>query len=171
MVINTANDQVTDSIEVGQEPESMVVDQNNILWVLCNGGWKRDHYAELIGISTLNNTVEKRFTFPSIDDSPTCLQISGDRRTLYYLLNGVRKMSIDAGALPSGIFIPQAGYSFYRIAVNPVNNEIFVTDAVDYQRKGNILRYNSAGALLSVLPADIIPGNMCYKYNPDSSIE
>jgi YVTN family beta-propeller protein len=171
MVINTANDEVIDSIEVGMEPESMVLDGNNILWVLCNGGWERDHYAELVGINTYSNMVEKRFTFPSITDSPTCLQISGDRRTLYFLWNGVRRMSVDAANLPTGIFIPQAGYNFYRIAVNPGNSEIFVTDAADYQRRGNILRYNSSGALLSVMQADIIPGNMCYKYNPDSSIQ
>ncbi len=171
MIINTINDQVTDSIEVGFEPESMALDWNGTLWVLCNGGWKRDHYAELVGINTMSNLVEKRFTFPSIDDSPTCLQISGDKRTLYYVLNGIRKMSVDATGLPTGIFIPQAGYNFYRIAVNPANNEIFVTDAADYQKRGNILRYNYSGALLSIMQADIIPGNMCYKSNPDSSIE
>ncbi len=67
------------------EPESMVIDVNGMLWVLCNGGWKRDHFAELIGINTYNNTIEKRFTFPVITDSPTCLQINRQGETLYYL--------------------------------------------------------------------------------------
>ncbi len=99
MVINTATDQVTDSIEVGMEPESMVIDKNETLWVLCNGGWKREYYAELIGISTRTNKVEKRFIFPSKTDSPTCLQIDGQGEILYYLLNGVRKMAIEAAKL------------------------------------------------------------------------
>jgi DNA-binding beta-propeller fold protein YncE len=171
MVINTINDQVTDSIEVGMEPESMVIDVNGMLWVLCNGGWKRDHFAELIGINTLNNTIEKRFTFPAITDSPTCLQINGEGETVYFLMNGVRRMSISATGLPSGTFIPKMYYNFYKMAINPRNNEIFVTDANDFQQKGNVLRYSSEGALISVMQADIIPGGMCYKPSPDSNIE
>ena len=171
MVINTNNDQVGDSIEVGMEPESMVIDANGMLWVLCNGGWKRDHFAELIGINTLNNTIEKRFTFPAITDSPTCLQINSEGETLYYLMNGVRRMSTSATGLPSGIFIPKVNYNFYKMAINLRNNEIFVTDAADFQQKGNVLRYNNEGALISVMQADIIPGGMCYKESPDSNIQ
>jgi hypothetical protein len=142
-----------------------------MLWVLCNGGWKRDHFAELIGINTLNNTIEKRFTFPAITDSPTCLQINGEGETVYFLMNGVRRMSISATGLPSGTFIPKMYYNFYKMAINPRNNEIFVTDANDFQQKGNVLRYSSEGALISVMQADIIPGGMCYKPSPDSNIE
>ena len=40
MVVDNAADIVTDSIEVGYEPESMVIDRNGTLWVLCNGGWQ-----------------------------------------------------------------------------------------------------------------------------------
>ena len=48
-------DEVIDSIEVGIEPESMVIDKNNMLWVLCNGGWMRENFAELDGINTATN--------------------------------------------------------------------------------------------------------------------
>jgi hypothetical protein len=62
-------------------------------------------------------------------------------------------------------------YNFYKMAVNPGNNEIFVTDANDYQQKGNVLRYNNEGALISVMQADIIPGEMCYKESPNPIIQ
>ena len=52
MVINIADDQLVDSIEVGIEPESMVIDKNNMLWVLCTGGWTKENFAELDGINT-----------------------------------------------------------------------------------------------------------------------
>jgi YVTN family beta-propeller protein len=58
MVVNTVTDKVTDSIKVGMEPESMVIDKNNTLWVLCNGGWMRSYFAELIGINTSNFDLE-----------------------------------------------------------------------------------------------------------------
>ena len=59
MVINTINDVVVDSIEVGAEPESMAIDKNGMIWVLCNGGWMRQNNAELIQINSLTNAVEK----------------------------------------------------------------------------------------------------------------
>jgi hypothetical protein len=162
-VINTLTDEVTDSLEVGIEPESMVVDINKTLWVLCNGGWKRENYAELVAINTSTNTITKTFTFPSLTDSPTCLQIDGSGQFLYYLHDGVRRMHIGSETLPSTAFIPQAGYFFYRMGVNPFNNEVFVTDARDYLQKGIILRYSSEGSLLSSMEADVIPGNMFFK--------
>ncbi len=171
MVINTATNQVTDSIVVGSEPESMAVDKNETLWVLCNGGWKRENYAELIGISTRTNKIEKRFTFPAITDSPTCLQIDGKGTTLYFLLNGVRKMSIEAQSLPAQVFIPELNHVFYKLGVNPVNNEVFVTDVLDYVNKGKILRYGEGGTLISEMEADIIPGTICFKVNPDNTSE
>ena len=70
MVINTVNNKVIDSTEVGAEPESMVVDRNNTLWVLCNGGWARNNFAELIGINTLSSDIQKRLIFPTKLDSP-----------------------------------------------------------------------------------------------------
>ncbi len=114
------------------EPETMVIDKNETLWVLCNGGWKRENFAELISINTRTNSIEKRFTFPSVTDSPTCLQINESGATLFFLLNGVRRMEIDSPALPSAVFIPEQNHIFYRMGVNPSNGEIFVTDAGDY---------------------------------------
>jgi YVTN family beta-propeller protein len=166
-VIDIASDEVTDSIEVGVEPESMVVDMNNTLWVLCNGGWKREHYAELIAINTLTNTISKRFMFPLITDSPTCLKIDGTGQFLYYLHDGVKRMDINAGSLPTAAFISQGGYFFYRMGVNPSNGEVFVTDALDYIQVGIVLRYSPDGVLLSSLEADIIPGNLFFKSDID----
>ena len=171
MIINTATDQIIDSIKVGMEPESMVIDKNETLWVLCNGGWKRENTAELIGISTRTNKVEKRFIFPSVTDSPTCLQINGQGEILYYLLNGVRKMAIEAQSLPSEAFIPELDYVFYKLGVNPGNNEIFATDVVDYVKKGKILRYGKGGALISEMEADIIPGTLYFKVKSDNTSE
>lgn len=171
MVINTVNDQVADSIDVGYEPESMAIDKNEILWVLCNGGWKRDHFAELTGIDTRTHNIWKRYTFSSICDSPVCLQTDSKGEVLFFLMNGVRRMNINAVQLPSEVFIPDPGSGFYKMGVNPFNDEIFVTDAADYIQKGTVLRYSKEGALLSEMQADIIPGGLCFKGNSDSEKE
>ncbi len=88
-----------------------------------------------------------------------------------FILNGIRRMNIDAIQLPAEIFIPDPEYSFYKMGVNPDNGEIFVTDAVDYIQKGNIIRYSKEGALISEMQADIIPGGLCFKVNSESDTE
>jgi YVTN family beta-propeller protein len=171
MVIDTGNDLVTDSIEVGAEPESMVIDKNETLWVLCNGGWKREYFAELIGIDTRANTIKKRFAFPAITDSPTCLQVDSDGEVMFFILNGVRRMNINDGQLPAEDFIPNHDRSFYKMGINPDNDEIFVTDAVDYVQRGNVLRYSKEGTFISEMQADIIPGSICFKVYADTHSE
>jgi DNA-binding beta-propeller fold protein YncE len=164
MVVNTDNDKVVDSIEVGIEPESMTFDRYGMLWVLCNGGYARQNYAELVELNTSTNSVEKTFVFPTKDASPTCLKIDGNGQTLYYLDNGVRKMDIGAKDLPTATLItPQSGQNFYKIGINPYNNDIFVTDAVDFAQQGYLLLFSSDGKLISTQKAGIIPGSMCFK--------
>jgi YVTN family beta-propeller protein len=171
MVINTGNNKLVDSIKVGIEPESMVMDENGTLWVLCNGGWKRDNFAELVGINSITNKVEKRLVFPSKTESPSCLTINGDGETLYFLENGVRKMSIYDSVVPSVVYIAESGHYFYKLGVNPVNNDIFVTDALDYQKRGYVIYYKKDGTLVSTQIADIIPGMMAFKLNGNIQIK
>jgi YVTN family beta-propeller protein len=171
MVIDTDNDHVIDSIEVGEEPESIVIDKNETLWVLCNGGWKREYFAELIGIDTRTNRIKKRFAFPAITDSPTCLQMDRNGEVMFFILNGVRRMNINDGQLPAEDFIPNHDHSFYKMGINPDNDEIFVTDAVDYVQKGNVLRYGKEGTFISEMQADIIPGSICFKVITDTHSE
>lgn len=163
MVVNTDNNQVTDSVEVGAEPESMVIDRYNLLWVLCNGGWNRQQNAELIAINVSDHKIVRRLVFPSLSDSPLCLRIDGRGENLYYLNNGVMQFNVKASELPVTPIIPQNNRMFYRLAINPDNDEIFVTDASDFQARGYLLRYKSDGTPVSETEADIIPGFMYFK--------
>jgi DNA-binding beta-propeller fold protein YncE len=167
MVINTGTDKVIDSVEVAMEPESMVIDRDKILWVLCNGGWMREVNAELVAINTSTDKVIKNLIFPTKPESPTCLQIDGSGTTLYYLERGVRKLKTDAVSVPSAVFIPESGHYYYKLGINPVNNDVLVTDAVDYQQKGHLIIYSGDGTLITDLLADIIPGTMSFKLNSD----
>ncbi len=169
MVVNSGSDKVVDSIEVGIEPESMAFDNHGMLWVLCNGGWTRQNYGELIQIDPTTDIIQKTLTFPTKEESPTCLKIDGTGQTLYYLDDGVRQMDIGATELPATTFIIQAsGENFYKIGVNPINNDVLVTDAVDYIQQGYLLLYASTGKLISKLQAGIIPGFMCFKLSVNS---
>jgi YVTN family beta-propeller protein len=170
-IINTETDKLTDSIEVGIEPESMALDKNGILWVLCNGGWTRENYAELVGINQNTHEKVKRFIFPSKLNSPLNLMADGNGDTLYYIDDGIRRMDITADELPSGPFIDKSDHLIYKIGINPVNGDIFLTDAVDYQQNGYVIIYNNKGILRSRYQTGIIPGAICFMVESSSVTE
>lgn len=168
MVIDALTDQLIDSIEVGPEPESMVRDNSGMLWVLCNGGWARQNYAELDVINISSDHLEKKYVFSTKEASPTCLIIDVLGQTLFYLDGGVRQMDIGSEFLPAAPIIQESGAHFYKIAVNPINSDIFVTDAVDFQQAGYVSIYKNNGIFFSKNKAGIIPGSMCFKLRIDT---
>ena len=163
MVVNTVTDKATDSILVAPEPESMVVDRNQKLWVLCSGGYTGLVHAELDQINPFTYAIEKQFVFPSKLSYPTCLQLNKTKDTLYYVDNGIWRMSIDAAILPSTPFVRPAGRFIYKLGADPRYNRIFYTDALDYKQKGYVIQINSKGLQVDSCRADIIPGSFCFK--------
>lgn len=166
-VINNATDRIFDSVKVGTEPESMVIDKFNQLWVLCTGGWRKEHPAELYVVNTGSNEVSGKFVFPAASDSPSCLRIDGPGQTMYFLNNGVWKMNIDASALPATALIPQSGQLFYKLKINPVNGDILVTDAVDYVQNGYLLVHKNDGTFISKYRTGVLPGDICFNFTPN----
>lgn len=170
-VINNDTDRIVDSIKVGNEPESMVIDKYNQLWVLCTGGWRKEHPAELYVINTGSNRVDDKYVFPVITDSPSSLSIDGTGQSLYYLNNGVWRMDIDATSLPSSALIPQSGkQTFYRMGINPVNGDILVTDAVDYVQNGYLLVHKNDGTFISKHMTGVLPGDICFNFAGENQI-
>ena len=163
-VINTVLDKVTDSITVGLEPESMVLDRYYRIWVLCTGGWKKEQKAEIDVINPSLNRIEQKFTFPSSEDSPSCLNIDGLGENMYYINKGVWKMSINSAGLPSATLIPQLGnQNFYKLGINPVNNDILITDVGDYVHNGYLLIHSGDGVFSSKHELNIIPGAIWFR--------
>lgn len=158
MVVNTLTDKVTDSIVVGYEPESILIDREFHLWVLCTGGWQKVYPAELYCIDCYTNRIVRKLVFGS-EASPSCLKIDGIGQNLYYIDRGVRRMSIAAQELPVSALIAESG-TFYKIGVNPANGDIFVSNAGDYVHKGLVQVYKNDGSLVAKYDAGVIPGSI-----------
>jgi YVTN family beta-propeller protein len=163
MVIDLLTNKVVDSVQVGKEPESMVVDRNLNLWVLCSGTYAGDDFAKLDKIDFSTNKIIKEYTFPDVQAAPTCLKIDALGQTLYYLDGGVRAMNINDTSLPASPIIPSGSSNLYKIAINPSNGEIFVTDVLDYSSRGYVNIYKKDGTFERKEQADIIPGAMYFK--------
>ncbi len=163
MIINSQTDALTDSIVVGIEPNSMVIDKDNILWVLCSGGFMNDEMPTLWKINPITLEIVKQFTFSDIMLSPDNLCINGAGDSLYFLNNGVYSMSIYDTQLPVNATINENNRNYYTLGIHPLENEIYVSDALDYNQNGLVYRYTSNGKLVSSFEVGIIPG--CFAFN------
>ena len=178
LVINTETDELTDSIEVTKQPNSLQIDKNNKLWVLSDGGFAGSSYGHenaaltKIDIKTLN--IEKVFKFEEITASPSKLCINRTKDTLFYIYSnfgsslnnkGIYKMPINSTMLPQAPFIAENSNLYYGLGIDLYNSNIYVSDAIDYVQRGNIYIYNSQGIGIDTLKAGIIPSSFCFNNN------
>jgi len=162
-IIDINTDQVVDSVEVGKEPNSMVLDKEGKLWVLCSGGFGSEEKPSLCCIDTENLEIISCLKFPDINSSPTSLCINGAGDMLFFLNKGVFKFAITAQELPVLPLIPEGEHLFYSLAIDPLTTEIFATDAIDYQQRGLVLKYKPEGTFIGSFRAGVIPGMMVFR--------
>ena len=156
-VVDIQNDVKVAEIEVGVEPNSMVVDKNGMVWVLCSCGWETNHY-QLCKINPMLKKVEKTYTIAGYYPSHLCINPSGTQ--LYFIDGNICRMSIDDETSFEPEFIVAEDRSFYNMTIDPSNGDIYVTDAKDYMQNGDVYRYSFDGVLLSNFTAGIIPSAM-----------
>ncbi|PLW93724.1 MAG: cell surface protein [Marinilabiliales bacterium] len=164
LIIDTETDALIDSIQVGVEPNSMVVDRDQNLWVLCSGGYDNEEIPSLWKINVLDKNVIKKFEFDDISLSPFNLLMNGTGDELLYLNNGVYSMSVTDGTLPENPMISQDGKYFYALGIDPQNSDIYVSDALDYNKNGLVYRYDYTGSMLDSFEVGIIPGAFGFNY-------
>lgn len=178
--IDTRTDKLVDSLVVAKQPNSMVIDKNNKIWTLSDGGYEGSPYgqemAALTKIDAETFTVEAIMEFSSLSDSPSKLCLNGSGDTLFYINGratrnqeaasdnkGIYRMSVNETRLPVRPLIKEEKRLFYALDIEPRTSEIYVSDAIDYQQKGVVLRYYPQGQLMDTFKVDIIPGSFCFK--------
>ena len=161
LIINTLTDALVDSIKVGVSPNSLVLDKNNKLWVMCSGGFNIEN-ARLMEINPADRSIIQTFTFPNINHSPGSLTINNSKDNLYFINSSVYQMSISSNSLPSTPIVTNSGNVFYGLGIDPSNNDIYVADAIDYVQNGIVFRYSASGNLIHQFTAGIIPGNFWF---------
>ena len=164
LVLDVANGTLIDSITVTREPNSMVADANNKLWVLCSGGYDNAEYPTLYQINPDSDTIEKKLTFSNKNTNPFSLGINGTGNTLWYLNDDIYKMDIHSNQLSDTPWVASGSRNFYALGVRPDKESVYVSDALDYVRNGKVYVYNTSGSLTGEFESGIIPGYFCFIY-------
>ncbi len=164
--IDTETDRIVDRLTVGVQPTSVVLDKNNKLWTLTDGGFEGSPLGyeapALYRIDAESFTIEKVFRL-EFGDTPSELQTNGAGDRLYWLNNDVWSMNVTASQLPVQPFLEQRDTHYYGLTVDPENGEVYVADAIDYQQQGMIYRYSPAGEFIDEFYVGITPGSFCWK--------
>lgn len=169
LVIDSETDQVIDSIEVPLQPNSMVIDRNDMLWVLCDGGFEGNpagnEPASLVRIDLTSFEVEQLITF-ELNDNPTELCSNGSKDTLFFLNKHIYRYP--ANSLEPQEKIVESPYTnkliggFYGLGIDPYSGDIYVADAIDQVQRGIVYRYKGDGTPIDTFRTGINPGAFCF---------
>ncbi|MBO6024484.1 MAG: hypothetical protein J6P83_06490 [Bacteroidales bacterium] len=174
-VVDVNNDVKVADIVVGREPNTMVLDKNGHVWVLCEGRSWEDEFGEnptLWEIDPMLKTATQRYEFKGpfdFDDDikgvATALKANPAGDQFYMIYNDeVRRFDLATSSLSETFRItPGPGGLFYNMAVDPRTGDLYVTDAKNYMMNGTVFRYSSDGVLLASFEAGLIPSAMLFK--------
>lgn len=164
--IDTETDKVVDELTVGIQPTSLVLDCNNKLWTLTDGGYDGSPYGyevpSLYRIDAETFTIEKQFKF-SANETPSELQTNTSKDKIYWLNNDVWAMNVTDENLPTKSFLENKGTIYYGLTICPHTGDVYVADAIDYNQQGKIYRYSKEGQLIDEFYVGITPGAFCWK--------
>lgn len=164
--IDTETDSVVDELVVGIQPTSLVLDKNNKIWSVTDGGYEGSPYGyeapSLYRIDAETFAIEKEFRF-KFGDAPSEVQLNGTKDKIYWINDDIWEMDVTADILPDNPFLDSRGTIYYGLTIDPASGDVYVADAIDYQQQGMILRYSSEGVELDKFYVGIIPGAFCWK--------
>lgn len=162
-VISTSSNTVTNTITVGDVPNSLEIEGSN-LYVICGGkpAFTSDEtIGQLTKISLSTETVTSAIDFAD-GKHPSNLEIEDN--VLYYTVDlDVFKTTMAATTLPSVPFFsttPQGVYGIYAFEVE--NGKIFVADAVDYNSNGKVYVYSINGNIEHSYTVGVIPAGFYF---------
>lgn len=170
LVIDSNTDEVVDSIMVCKQPVALVLDKNNQIWTVNDGGYKGSPYGQVIPglykIDAETRQVVDSIKFNSGDYArEICLNKTGD--TLYYINKSVYRLPVDAPQpLEMSLekfYDNKEGTFIYGLAVDPETSEVYIADAIDYVQSGIVYRFTAGGQPVDTFRVGITPGAFCFK--------
>ena len=160
LVVDTQTERLVDSLTVGWQPNSLLLDGNGKLWTATDG---RDGEAPALWrIDPATLEIERRFELPA-DTPPSKLTLDARNNRIYFIARDVWRIEADAESLPATPFLPYAGTLYYGLGVDPDTAELYVADAIDYVQHAAVYRFSPDGQAVDTLRVGIIPGSFCFK--------
>ncbi|MBS4013738.1 MAG: hypothetical protein KGZ97_08260 [Bacteroidetes bacterium] len=159
-VVDKENLIILDSIATYPMPGRMTIDRFGKLWVVCSGIPEENKSGALHSINTENYEILETVEFAAVSFSNIAMNSAAD--CIYLVNNDIWKIDVSNPEFPQTSFISADGRQFYGIGIDSNNDDIYISDAIDYVQRGKIMIYNKEGNLISSFDAGIIPGGFFF---------
>lgn len=164
-IIDENTDQIIDSIETPFAPKNILKDSANHIWVLCGDANAADKRHFIVKIDLQTKQITKQFEIKTPQTNANKLRINATGNTIFWIDEGVFKMSISDSILPPNPIIGKQQCIFYGLAIDPKYNEIMVSDAKDFNSNSDVYRYDFNGQLLGKFTSGKITSDFYFYYN------
>jgi hypothetical protein len=159
-IIDINTETVVNKLVVGPNPDGMVKDAENNIWILCSGQYDASFNlvapGKLVRYNTANNTLDKSFIFPATAQ-PANLKINPAGDMLYCNFAGKIHTINPKAASPAPTAFAN-GY-FYGLAVD-ANGDVFASDPKDYVSAGYVKRFSNDGVLRDSFQVATVPSEI-----------
>lgn len=171
MIINSANEEVQQTLNVDDNPNSLQFDQDGNLWVACGGALAyNDDFTIDEAKSTKPSLIKldgsgkvlAHFVFEKITYTGLgSLEMNATKDQLYFLYDdAVYTIGIHATTAPTS---PLINKTFYGLAFDPFANQIIGCEALNFSSPGKIYLYDVAGKFLTSMEVGIAPNGIAFK--------
>lgn len=160
LVLDTQSDNYSDTIAVGDWPNSFAVDALNQLWVLCGG------IPSFMGTATEGSLWLMDPLMPfhidfGVDEGLNDLCASSDGQVLYYSRQGkVYAQPISLTTASNQVVVDR---NVYAMGFDPAGQYFYATDAGDFNSAGKLLRYNTSFQIIDSFATGVAPGSLYFK--------
>ena len=154
-VIDPAEGKVIKTIEVGSGPGTLLLDSDEMIWVICAGGYDIEfnplNDGKLVRLDPERSGDESAVSVVLAIElganlTPKAAINKAMDRIFYYNGNSVYNLSISSHAAPaSPLFTETNATGFYGIGIDPRNDLLYLADAKNFAGNGTVYRYTLSG--------------------------
>lgn len=172
-VIDPVNEEVIKTIEVGNAPGAFVIDDQNMIWVICGGGFDQDFNpldeGKLVQMDPAesddpaSNSVLKTIEL-NVHLSAKAVINKAKNKIFYYKDKSVYAVNTSDTEAPSGpLFTESTATNFYGIGIDPESDMLYVADDRAFAGNGAVYRYTASGAAFDNITAGRGPNGFAFK--------
>lgn len=162
-LIDSKAESLKDSIDIGYGSSSIAIDNNNHLWILCNGNQALSILPSIVCINPQNRAIIRTINATSYSIFASKINFNKANHCMYWIENDIYKINTDNLSSTKELVINASGKTFYGLAVKPSNGDIVVSDAGDFSQRSTIYIYTKNGLERNSFKAGLISGNFLIK--------
>ncbi len=161
-IVNIEMDQLVDSIQLAPGLAAIEQDQFGRIWVYCVGNDNTGEDGGVFSIEPMTRTVLDSLPLPADADLFPRMAYSPIANAIYLIQDGVRILNLATREIEPDPFLPSEGYTLYGLDVDPRVGNVFVLDAKDYQRSGELTIFLPTGESLGSSATGVIPNGVVF---------